>query len=69
MATISPTRLLAELESLLVDCPKDLDPKLKAQLGATAKKVYLSFEKPEDVVARVLLSQVSSHRSINLIGS
>jgi len=59
MVTISPTQLLDELRSL-VGKSIELDATLKTQLGEAAKKLALSLEKPEDVVARVFLSQVRS---------
>ena len=57
MSTISPTQLLDELRGL-AGTPTELDATLKTQLALAAKKLVLSLEKPEDVVARVFLSQV-----------
>lgn len=59
MAALSPTQLLAELHALVSHPPTDLDESLKTKLYVAAKAVFLSLEKPADVVARVLLSQVS----------
>ena len=46
--------------------PTDLDANLKAKLAVTTKKVFRSLEKPEDVVARVLLSQVGPLLALTL---
>jgi hypothetical protein len=58
MSTISPNQLLAELQAFVSNPPKELDPTLQTKLAVAAKAAFLSLEKPEDVVARVLLSQV-----------
>lgn len=57
MATLSPTQLLVELQALATT-PPVLDETLRTKLAVAAKSAFLSLEKPEDVVARVLLSQV-----------
>jgi hypothetical protein len=58
MTGLSPTQLLAELQALTLNPPKDLDETIQTKLYVAAKSAFLSLEKPEDVVARVLLSQV-----------
>ncbi|KAL9119594.1 MAG: hypothetical protein Q9187_003853, partial [Circinaria calcarea] len=59
MANLSPTELLAELQALKSHPPAEFssDPGLRTKVCRAAKEVYLLLEKPEDVVARVLLSQ------------
>jgi len=62
MATLTPQELLAQLQTLAVTTPTELTTNalLRTQLATAAKKVFLTLEKPEDVVARILLSQVCS---------
>ena len=57
----SPTELIAQLQSLAATPPPTIteDVSIRAQLGAATKALFLALEKPEDVVARVLLTQVS----------
>lgn len=59
MAPSTP-ELVAQLQLLAANPPADLlsDAALRTQLAAAAKSLSLALEKPEDVVARVLLSQV-----------
>jgi hypothetical protein len=61
MAPLPAKELLAQLEALVESPPAELanDATLRTQLSVAAKKASLALEKPEDVVARVLLSQVS----------
>jgi hypothetical protein len=62
MATLSPNELLAQLQKLAASSPQEItsDTTLRTQLATAAKKAFLVLEKPEDVVARLLLSQVCS---------
>ncbi|TVY76147.1 Demethylsterigmatocystin 6-O-methyltransferase, partial [Lachnellula suecica] len=59
MSPLPAKELLAQLEALVANPPAELrnNANLRSQLSAAARKVSLAFEKPEDVVARVLLSQ------------
>lgn len=61
MASLSAKELLAQLEALASNPPAELlkDSILRTKLSIAARKASLSLEKPEDVIARVLLSQVS----------
>lgn len=60
MTTPSPIELLAQLQNLVTKPPTELttNPSLRTQLASAAKKVFLTLKKPEDVVARIFLSQV-----------
>ncbi|CAG8971541.1 hypothetical protein HYALB_00005437 [Hymenoscyphus albidus] len=56
MATLSPSQLLQELQALASN-PPEIEITLRTKLAVAARSAFLSLEKPEDVVARVLLSQ------------
>lgn len=58
MAPLPAKELLAQLEAIAENPPADLDSTLRTQLSVAAQKASRALEKPEDVVARVLLSQV-----------
>ena len=60
MASLSPSELLVQLQTLTKDSlhTLDNDPALRAQLCLAAKDAYLTLEQPPDVIARVFLSQV-----------
>lgn len=62
MATLTPVDLLAQLKSLVANPPSELtaNATLRNELATAARNVFLTLEKPEDVVARILLSQVRS---------
>ena len=60
MALLKIEELLAQLQSFAASPPTEVttNASLRAALGTAAKNVFLALEKPEDVVARILLSQV-----------
>ncbi len=60
MATLTLVDLLTHLRTLARNPPTELttDASLRNELATAAKDVFLALEKPEDVVARILLSQV-----------
>ena len=62
MNHFTPTDLLAYLQQIKSSPPAELtqDPDLRTQIRNAARDVYLALEQPHDVVARVMLSQVSS---------
>jgi hypothetical protein len=62
MAPLTAKELLAQLDAFAASPPSELDSDhdLRTKLALAAKKAFLTIEKPEDVVARVLLSQVSN---------
>lgn len=66
MAPSTP-ELISRLERLAANPPSDLleDAALRTQIGSAAKSLFLALEKPEDVVARVLLSQVRCRGAIS----
>ena len=63
MATLTPTELLNQLQSLAKNVPSELtsNASLRSEVANSARNVFLALEKPEDVVARLLLSQVRSY--------
>lgn len=68
MATLRPVELLAQLQTLAAVPSSEItnNASLRNALATAAKNVFLALEKPEDVVARILLSQVlSEYLSLN----
>ncbi len=62
MATISPVELLAHLQHFATNTPAELmvDASIRNEIATAAHAVCRALEKQEDVVARILLSQVGS---------
>lgn len=60
MTTLKPIELLAQLQHLAANVPAELatNASLRNDIATAARNVFLTLEKPEDVVARILLSQV-----------
>lgn len=64
MAQSSPSQLLAELEALASNPPKDLinDVELRAKLYNACGAARSALERPTEVVVRLILSQVKQVR-------
>jgi hypothetical protein len=66
MFDVSAEELLQQMESFNREGVKSMSPELRARLSDAARKLSVDVERPEDVVSRVLVTQVSFPGTLTL---